>query len=191
MLIQHRSLDSIAISLADSDWIAPGKLAPAGLPHSLVARPALIDQLNLATQKGLTVIAAPAGYGKTTALVDWLRVQHSTVAWLTLDVCDSELTRFWCVVIAAFQRVEPQIGAAAFALLQSSPLEFRQAVLWSLINDLATYSCDITLVLDDYHVIDNLAIHDSLTFLLTHRPQQLHIVIATRVAPPLPLAHLR
>src|SRR6266540_3844127 len=82
-------------------------------------------------------------------------------------------------------------NSASFALLQSSPLEFRQAVLWSLINDLATYSCDITLVLDDYHVIDNLAIHDSLTFLLTHRPQQLHIVIATRVAPPLPLAHLR
>lgn len=191
MSTQHDSLDSRAFLLTDADWIAPDKLTPAELPHPLVPRPALIDQLNVATQKGLTVIATPAGYGKTTALADWLRIQHSTVVWLTLEACDSELIRFWYVVITAFQRVKPQIGGMALRLLQSSPRAFRQAVLLSLLNDLAPITCDITLVLDNYQVVNNAAVHDSLTFLLTHRPPRLHIVIATRVTPPLPLAYLR
>jgi LuxR family maltose regulon positive regulatory protein len=170
--------------------------APSARPE-WVPRPRLIQQLEEGLQLGhrMTVISAPAGFGKTTLLSDWLRRTDRSVAWLSLDEGDNDPTRFLAYLIAALQRIDPDIGQSAQAMLQAprgaSQLE---PLLTTLINDIVTTAEPFILVLDDYHVIEAPPVHKAISFLLDHLPpfeQGMHLVIATRADPPLPLARLR
>lgn len=160
----------------------------------LVSRPRLIGRLNDGLRRKLTLVSAPAGFGKTTLLSDWSRQSERRFAWLSLDEGDSDLLRFLSYVVAALQTVMPEgvrIGdEVQQALLSPQPLP-PEALLTGLINELATLREHVVLVLDDYHLIDAPEIDQALTFLLTHLPPSLHLVIATRVDPSLPLSRLR
>src|SRR6266487_5720570 len=162
--------------------------------RDLVPRPRLSDRLNRGAESKLTLVSAPAGFGKTTLLADWLAavaVHGRTVTWLSLDQSDNHPASFWTYLIAALQTAEPHIGASAISLLQSPQLPPIEAVLTLLLNELGGMSTDLVLVLDDYHVIDARDIHDGMVFLLDHLPTRPHLVIASRADPPLPLARLR
>ncbi|MGZ4434123.1 MAG: LuxR C-terminal-related transcriptional regulator [Trebonia sp.] len=151
----------------------------------------------------LVLVSAPAGFGKTTVIAQWLAPGERgdgerepagpspRVAWLSLDAGDSELRRFVAHLVAAIQVSSPQVGAEALALLESGRTLPAEAVLVSLVNDLDELAGPTVLALDDYHVIDAPDIHESVTFLLGHLPPQVTIAITTRADPPLPLARLR
>jgi LuxR family maltose regulon positive regulatory protein len=141
----------------------------------------------------LTIIAAPAGSGKTSLLVDWLSEQDSTtrVAWLALDAADSDPAQFLRYLIAALQTIDPRVGAHVLSLIEMAQGARLEAVLPMLINELSILREQIVLVLDDYHVIDSPIVHQMLQFLLEHLPPRVHLVIASRVDPPLPLPRLR
>jgi LuxR family transcriptional regulator, maltose regulon positive regulatory protein len=160
--------------------------------RGVVERPRLTDRLVDASLPSLTIVAAPAGFGKTTVLAEWFTGtvrENRTTAWLSLDANDSDPTVFWSYVIASVQTVVPGAGRRASALLQSSqPLE---AVVASLLNDLTSLEGEIVLVLDDYHLIESAPLHETVVFLLEHLPPQAHLVLGTRADPPLPLARLR
>lgn len=168
------------------------KLFPPPRRVGLLARPALCARLRAGLARPLTMIAAPAGFGKTTLLVEAL-AELSTLAWLTLDPEDSPPARFWAYVAAALGQVRPDLGAAAAAMLHEGPAPDFAALITSLLNDLAALPADLrlTLVLDDYQQIDNQAIHAQLDMLLDRLPPQLRVVILTRVDPPLSLARRR
>src|SRR5579871_2481834 len=137
------------------------------------------------------LVSAPAGFGKTTLLTEWLELVKCPVAWLSLDSSDNHALAFWSYIVAALQSAEPRIGADATALLQSPQPAPLEAVLTLLLNELSALSADLVLVLDDYHLIDAHAVHDGLLFLIDHLPPRLHLVIASRTDPPLPLARMR
>src|SRR5579859_3793218 len=170
------------------------KLAPPPVRSDLVPRPRLTNHLQRGLQNPLTLIAAPAGFGKTTLLSAWLEHAPLPTAWLSLERSDDDLTRFWSYVFTALSRVIPGSGESALALLhgadpqQLPPIE---AILTIWINEMATLPHEVALVLDDYHLITAPSIHDSVTYLVDHLPTHLHLVIATRADPPLPLARLR
>jgi LuxR family maltose regulon positive regulatory protein len=156
-------------------------------------RTRLIQRLETGAREGrtLTLISAPAGFGKTTLISAWLQQSQRQAAWLSLDQSDDDPIRFWRYVIAALQTVETGAGAAALAMLtapQTPPLE---SVVTALVNDLAAAAHPINLVVDDYHVITDLSSHTSLDFFLDHVPPQLHIAITTREDPPLSLPRRR
>jgi LuxR family maltose regulon positive regulatory protein len=158
---------------------------------NLVPRPRLTERLNAGLDRKLTLIAAPAGFGKTTLLSEWIPHSPRCVTWLSLDEGDNDPTRFWAYVIAALQQIHPDLGAGALALLQSAQAPPIPSILTTLINDIATFPDRFSTVLDDYHLIDFQPIHEALTFLIDHLPANIHLVITTRVDPPLPLARLR
>ena len=163
----------------------------------LVPRPHLIERLNAGLHRKLTLISAPAGFGKTTLLSEWAsqRVSESAsgwpVAWVSLDESDNDPTRFLTYFVAALQTTRPDVGKSVIAALQSSQPPPTQAILTTLINEIAAIPAHFVLVLDDYHLITAQPVHDALTFLLDHLPPQMHLVIAGRADPPLPLARLR
>lgn len=176
------------------DPLVATKLALPPARPALVPRPRLIDRLETGLQRKLTLIAAPAGYGKTTMVSAW----HATapgsawpLAWLSLDMGDNDLARFWSYAITALQTLHAGLGADALALLQSPQPPPLTTALTLLINALAALPAPVALVLDDYHAITAPAIHESLAFLLEHQPSQLHLVIISRVDPQLPLMRLR
>ena len=139
----------------------------------------------------LTLISAPAGFGKTTLVSEWLDHTERPSAWLSLDEVDSEPTRFLTYFISALQVIETDIGAGLLTVLQSPQLPPIESFLTTLINEVAMMPDEFILVLDDYHLIDNKQVDDSLVFLLEHLPPQMHLVITTREDPPFPLARLR
>ena len=157
----------------------------------LVLRPRLTERLDEGVYRRLTVVSAPAGFGKTTLLALWARESALSAAWLSLDESDNELTLFLVYLIAALQTVEAHIGKTALSILRSPKPPPAEVVLTSLINDIAAIPTRALLVLDDYHMIGAPSIHEALTFLVRHLPPTIHLVIATRVDPPLPLARLR
>lgn len=167
---------------------------------NVVSRARLLDQLNAGLHRKLTLVSAPAGFGKTTLISSWLNQinqlpvtnhQSPKAAWLSLDERDNEPHRFLRYVIAALQTVEPQLGAEITPLLQSPQPPPMEALLTTLLNEVAALSAHVILVLDDYHVLTDKAIAKALAFLLEQLPPQLHLVITTREDPPLPLARLR
>src|SRR3954451_22791470 len=161
--------------------------------RGLVARPRLDERLSRGHGAALKLVRAPAGVGKTTVLTEWLAAapgETPSVAWLSLDARDNDPALFWSYLVAALQTVAPEVGVAALALLQS-PQPAGEAVLATLVNDLAAVPGDVVLVLDDYHVISSPEIQGGMTFLLEHLPQHVHLVIAGRADPSLPLARLR
>jgi LuxR family maltose regulon positive regulatory protein len=173
----------------------------------LVSRSRLIERLNAGLDRELTVISAPAGFGKTTLVSEWVDHLRSDgakedqienrIAWLSLDESDSDPTRFLAYLIAALRTIEPRqqsagnIGKGALSALQSPQPPPAEVVLTTLINEIAAIPDRILLVLDDCHLIEAQPIYDALTFLLEHLPPQMHLVIATREDPHLSLARLR
>jgi LuxR family maltose regulon positive regulatory protein len=158
---------------------------------NLVSRPHLLNSLTPGSENRLILLSAPAGFGKTTLLSDWLAAHPRPAGWLSLDRGDNDPVRFWTYVIAALQTIRPGLGESALALLSSATTSPMEPVLTLLINDLDSLGGGCLLVLDDYHVIDNPAIHSTMAFFLDHLPDSVHVVIATRVDPPISLAHLR
>ncbi len=161
--------------------------------RNLVARPRLSKRLNSGAESALTLVSAPAGFGKTTLLADWLAAPAAngwSTAWLSLDQRDNDPAVFWTYLVAALKTAAPGVGAGALSLLQSAqpPIE---AVVATLLNDLSASSNDVVLVLDDYHVIEAREVQEGMVFLLEHLPPQIHLVIAGRADPALPLARLR
>jgi LuxR family maltose regulon positive regulatory protein len=160
----------------------------------LVSRPRLIERLNVGVHRKLTLISAPAGSGKTTLVSEWVAGGARPVAWLSLDEGDNDLTRFLAHLVAALQTIAPNIGQGVLSVLSSPQLSPTESILTLLLNEIVTVPDRIVLVLDDYHVIDAKPVDDTLTFLLEHLPPPpdgLHLVIATREDPQLPLARLR
>jgi LuxR family maltose regulon positive regulatory protein len=157
----------------------------------LVPRPRLLRRLDVGPSRKLTLVSAPAGFGKTTLVTEWLGGIGHAVAWLSLDEEDNDPARFFTYLVAALQTVDPNIGQAAQAMSQSPQPPPPEALLANLINDIAATPRPCILVLDDYHLIHTLSIHQLLAFLLEHQPPHMHLVIASREDPPLPLSRLR
>jgi len=158
---------------------------------NLVSRPHLVERLNAGLDRKLTLIAAPAGFGKTTLLSEWIPQSPRCVTWLSLDDGDNDSTRFWTYFIASIQQLRSDLGEGALTLLQSLQTPPITSVLTTLINDITAFPDDFAFVLDDYHVIDFQPIHEALIYLIAHSPANMHLVMTTRIDPPLPLARLR
>jgi ATP/maltotriose-dependent transcriptional regulator MalT len=161
---------------------------------SLVARPRLTERMNAAMRSKLTLVVAPAGWGKTTLLSSWYaEISRSTqsLAWVSLDEGDNDPMRFWMYVITALNRLHSGAGESPLTLLQATPSAPIESVLTSLLNALIPLPTETILVLDDYHLIEAQPIHNALIYLVEHLPPSLHLVLASRLDPPLPLARLR
>jgi LuxR family maltose regulon positive regulatory protein len=158
----------------------------------LVPRAHLVERLQQGLARPLTLVSAPAGFGKTTLLAQWCAQRGMPVAWLSLEVEDNDPSRFLSYLIASLQTLDAHLGATALALLHTPLPPPAETVLAVLTNDLFERDGgDVALVLDDYHVITAESIGRGMTFLLEHMPPRLHLVLASRVDPPLPLARLR
>lgn len=161
-------------------------------PHpELIPRPRLIKRLNNGLYRKLTLISAPAGFGKTTLVSSWLQQIDPPAAWLSLDEGDNDLARFLIYLTAALETVQPDIGSDIQMVLQSPQPPPLETTITMLINRLADIPRQFVAVLDDYHVIEQPSIHQALTFLLDHLPPQMHLAIVSRADPPLHLARLR
>src|SRR5437660_2886846 len=167
------------------------KLYIPRLRPNVVLRPRLLEQLNEGLHGKLTLIAAPAGFGKTTLVSAWVASCDRQVAWLSLDKGDSDPTLFLTYLVAALQTIAPTIGQGVLGVLQSSQPPPPEAILTALLNEITTLPDHFVLVLDDYHVIDAKPVDIALTYLVEHLPPQMHLIIATREDPQLPLARLR
>ena len=165
-----------------------------GIRRRLVERPRLLERLGSSTLARLTLVSAPAGFGKSTLIAWWLTEAAGSgdrrVAWLSLEAADNDPPVFWTYLIAALRKAAPQVGDGSLPLLDPSQPRVGMAIA-QLINELDTLSDDVVLVLDDYHAIETPEIHEGIAFLLDHLPAQLHLVISTRADPPLPLARMR
>jgi LuxR family maltose regulon positive regulatory protein len=157
----------------------------------VIHRTRLIERLNEGLHRKLTLVSAPAGFGKTTLVSAWIADSGRPTAWLSLDEGDSDPARFLTYLVAALQTVDATIGEGLSNVLQSPQQPPTESILTCLLNDISALANDITLVLDDYHLIDSPAIDDAITFLIDHLPPQLHLVITTREDPQLPLARMR
>jgi LuxR family maltose regulon positive regulatory protein len=157
----------------------------------LVPRPRLQARIREGLCGPLTLITAPAGFGKTTLVASCIAKSGMPVAWLSLDKDDNQAGRFLSYLVAALQEADHTIGSEAAQLLAAARQASLEAILTSLINDLDTAGGEISLVLDDYQFVSSQAVHEQVAFLLEHCPKTLHLVIATRSDPPLPLSRLR
>ncbi len=169
------------------------KLFVPKLRGGLVARPRLHEYLRRGAGARLTLVSAPAGFGKTTLLADWLGEAPNddrSVAWLSLDPADNEPSTFWTYVVSALQRAVPSIGSSALDLITTSPMP-TDLLLTTLLNDLAATPGEVWLVLDDYHLVDQTEIGQGMIFLLDHLPSHVHVMLSTRADPDLQLARWR
>ncbi|MEM6431681.1 MAG: helix-turn-helix transcriptional regulator, partial [Deinococcota bacterium] len=171
------------------------KLYQPVAPEVSVARPRLLEQVQTglvaSSAYKLTLITAPAGSGKTTLVSQWLYERADSVAWLSLDASDNDLTRFVMYMVRALQTVQEGLGGSAVTMLESAQFPSTELVSTALINDLATLTRQLVLVLDDYHVIESEAIQQMVAFLVEHLPPQVHLVITSRQEPELALPRLR
>jgi LuxR family maltose regulon positive regulatory protein len=147
--------------------------------------------LNEGLRRKLTLISAPAGYGKSTLVSEWIRHVKLAAGWLSLDQEDNDPTRFWTYLLAALRNSHAGLGEATLRLLQAPQPPPILTILTSLLNEIAALDEEIVLVLDDYHLISTPAIHEGLAFILEHQPPGLHLVLLTRADPPLPISQLR
>ncbi|MDO8671918.1 MAG: LuxR family transcriptional regulator, partial [Dehalococcoidia bacterium] len=176
-------------TLVDSLMMTKISLPPCRL--ELVARPRLLEKLSSGLRGKLTLLLAPTGFGKTTMLCQWSRQSEQPIAWVSLEAADNDPARFWAYVLAALQTLHPHLGIQMLRLLRLPQPPPMEALLTILINDLAATPADLILVLDDYQSIESPSIHAAIAFLLDHLPPQVHLVIASRADPPIPLARMR
>ena len=179
---------------SERDVLLATKLNVPGLRPDLVPRPRLAQRLDAGRERGLVLACAPAGYGKTVLLAEWVRRGRRPVAWLSLDAGDNDPARFWRHIVAALGRVRPGVSERMGPLLGSPPPPSFEPLVTALINEVAGQADAneaLLLVLDDYHVISSQLVHESLGFLLDNRPPGLHLALTSRSDPPLALARLR
>jgi LuxR family maltose regulon positive regulatory protein len=160
---------------------------------NLVSRKRLLQRLDEGIRQGsrLTLISAPAGYGKTTLLGDWIRNSNRSAVWISLDEGDNDPARFLSYLVSALRTIKPGMGETTLTKLQTSQTQIPINMLTPLVNELVDIPGNVVIVFDDYHTIHNQSIHDALTLLLEHAPPHVHTVIASRADPLLPIARLR
>lgn len=160
---------------------------------NLVPRPRLIERLDAGLLQGgkLTLVSAPAGFGKTTLISQWIENGNNSATWLSLEESDNDLTRFLTYFIAAIQKLDENLGIDVQTALSESQTPPFETLLTMLLNEITAKVIDIILVLDDYHLITNQSIHNALGFLLDHLPATMHLVLIGRVDPPISLSRLR
>jgi LuxR family maltose regulon positive regulatory protein len=156
-----------------------------------VRRPRLEKRLKQGLDRRLTLVSAPAGFGKSSLVASSLSESDRHAAWLSLDEGDNDPVRFWTYVIAAVQAVGQDVGDEAKQIITSPQLRRTDPAIISLLNEISELTGDLVLVLDDYHVIEAEQVHEDLSYLLDHQPANLHIVLISRVDPPISLARLR
>ena len=156
-----------------------------------VPRPRLVQQLDSGLNRKLTLVCAPAGFGKSSLLGEWAVGCNRPCVWVSLGTGEKDVQQFLAYVVAAVQSVDASIGASAWALLQTAPPPSAQRVLTALLNEVAEDLQALCLVLDDYHLAACTEVDDAVTFLIDHLPPQLHMTLATREEPALPLARWR
>jgi LuxR family maltose regulon positive regulatory protein len=177
-----------------ADPLLMTKLAVPSTRVSLVPRPRLSERLEEGLGPQLILVSAPAGFGKSTLLSAWaseLSGSSRPIAWFSLDSADNDPARFWRYFLTAIELLQPSSGKTALALLDSPQAPPIETILTTLLNELVDLSTDAVLILDDYHLIESQTIHEALAFLIDHLPPRMHLVIATRADPPLPLPKLR
>jgi LuxR family transcriptional regulator, maltose regulon positive regulatory protein len=176
-----------------SDEVLATKLHLPRLQPGFVPRPHLVERLEEGLGRGLVLISAPAGFGKTALVADWARRGRRPVAWLSLDQRDNDPARFWRHLLAALDRARPGLADQLLPLLGPPAPGSFEGLVTALINQLASEAGDdeVLVVLDDYHLLQAQPVHASIGFLLGHRPPGLRLVVASRADPPLPLARLR
>lgn len=167
------------------------KLFVPQLRPSLVTRPRLIDKLNRGLSSKLILVCAPAGFGKTTVVNEWVTAAEMPTAWLSLDEEDSEPIQFWRYFIAGLQTIDAGFGEQALHLFTQSPPPPLKTAVTVLINEISNIANDIIFVLDDYHLIRSEALQEAVAYFLERQPPQLHLVITTREDPPMPLSRWR
>ena len=179
--------------MPERDVLLATKLHVPGPRPDFVPRPRLAERLDEGLSRGLVLVCAPAGYGKTVLLADWARRGQQPVGWLSLDGGDNDPARFWRHAVAALDRACPGIGERVGPLLGPPAPPSFEPLMIALVNELAAQPStdDVLLVLDDYHLIDSQPVHACLGFLIEHRPPRLHLVLTSRADPPLALARLR
>lgn len=161
------------------------------LRSQVVARSRLIESLNSAFQRKLTLVSAPAGFGKTTLVSEWLAVSKHPAAWLSLDKADRQIPRFLTYLVHAVRQVHPHLGTSILEMLQSQQSPPSEIILTILLNELVQHPVEFVLILDDYHLISSPLVDNALAFLLEHLPPQIHLIVVTREDPDLALARLR
>jgi LuxR family transcriptional regulator, maltose regulon positive regulatory protein len=168
------------------------KLVPPHPRPGLITRAGLLSMLQAGLDTKLCLLDAPAGSGKTTLLAQWCAAAGTgRVAWVSLDESDNDPTRLWLSMVQALRRIEPGVGTVALRALQRASVDFERVLLPSLLNDLNAIGLPLVLVLDDYHLITDTNCHRTVIFFLDHLPAGTHLLLATRVDPPLPLARMR
>src|SRR5688572_29889107 len=184
----------VSYNVTVSSPILATKLYIPPLPPKVVVRTRLLERLDEGLSEGskLSLISAPAGFGKTTLVSEWLASGKRPTAWLSLDEGDSDPTRFLIYLVSALQTIAPKLGEGAMEVLQASQSQPpTEAILIALLNEITTVPNPFLLVLDDYHVIDSRAVDKALTFFVEHLPPRMHLVITTREDPALPIPRLR
>ena len=172
------------------DPLLATKLYVPSIKPSLVTRRRLTERLNEGVKGKLTLLSAPAGFGKTTLLGEWRLQNDLPVAWISLDDGDNDLGLFLAYLVAALSSLPAGVEEDVLKPLHSPQPPLVESVLTSLVNDIASISEDFAFVLDDYHVINTRPVHDAVAFLLEHMPPQMHLIIASRTDPPLLLTRL-
>ena len=157
----------------------------------VVSRPRLLEKLNKVKERKLALISAPAGFGKTTLLSDWINQAKMPAAWISLDAGDNDIVHFLIYLIASLHQIKIDVGRVTLTMLETPQPPPVEIVLAALINDIASIQKDFALVLDDYHLVTAPPVQKALLFLLEHLPRNMHLVITTRSDPPLPLGRLR
>ncbi len=183
--------DRVEGAPAPGDGFLTTKLHVPRVRGTLVPRPGLIGALDAAADRRLVLVCAPAGYGKSTLVAQWLAQSAQPVAWASLDAGDDDPTTFFRLVVAAFQTVDPELAAGTAALLDGRGSFNPQFIADSLLEELAEVTRPFVLVLDDYHAVDTPEIHQAIGLLLQHLPPSMRVVLASRTEPPLSLARLR
>ena len=181
------------VAVSGQDVLLATKLHVPGLQPGFVPRPRLVEALSQGLARQLILVCAPAGFGKTAVLADWAGRGRWPVAWLSLDAGDNDPARFWRHATAALDRARPGIAKRVSPLLGPPTSASFEPLVTALVNELADQpgEDDLLLVLDDYHLVGAEPVHTSVAFLLGHLPPGLHLVLASRADPPLPLARLR
>ena len=167
------------------------KLYIPGARPDLVVRSRLTERLSADAWRPFTLISAPAGFGKTTLVSEWVRANEWPSAWISIDEGDNDLSRFLSYLITSLQSVNTDIGKAALGALQASQSPPTESILIDVLNGITAISDDFILVLDDYHIITAQPVHDAVNFLLGHLPPNMHLVVCTRADPPLAVSRLR
>ncbi len=167
------------------------KLTPPRLPRGSVSRPHLLSRLREGYDRRLTLVSAPAGFGKTTLLTEWVGSDPTPFAWVTLDPSDAEPVRLWNHIIAAVSRWEPEVGRRSLDILHANPDKVTDAMLPVLFDELATGTANLVVVLDDYHCAESGDVNQQIEAFLRYRPARVQLVIATRSDPALGIARLR